>query len=208
MAEKIGVDIVNLGNTGVTAQHALDRWFTQFQPEIEIENPGLERTEPIMSMGVTTLAVTTNVTKIEGNQHDEMWAGQDDNFSFIAWSVNETFHYPQPETIQMLLNSKPKVDQAQIAIFTDQRETNLTDSFRTIGCETLLTGPNDFRNLSVEIIPEGDNIGVPYLRQHASIRLDITGENPFTTKKSVGYAIFDKKSQIPILIGKYTSKTR
>jgi hypothetical protein len=206
IAEKTGTDIIYLGSVGLTARRAMDRWLVKFQPEIKIENPGYERYESIISLGVTALHQNFAVTKTETADLKEAWVAKNDDFTFVAWIATPTDFFPSAKVLHLLLDahSKSSTNTPEEFKFTD--ETNITESLKALDCNQLLRGPNDFRNLSVEIIPEGDRIGIPYLRQHAEINLSITGDNPFNQKLPIGYAVLDTKTELPLLIGKHTPK--
>ncbi|MFM9874079.1 MAG: hypothetical protein ACKVQS_11525 [Fimbriimonadaceae bacterium] len=206
MAEKTGTDIIYLGSVGLTAQRAMDRWLRQFQPEVTIKNPGFERNESITSMGVTTFTTTFQVAKTKTMNGSDAWIGKSENTAFIAWPTNSDQFFPNQKFFHLLLQGKDEPTNSTASNFTFADQTNLTESLRSLGCNQLLDGPNDFRNLSVEIIPEGDNIGIPFLQQNAAINLSISGDNPFKQSRTIGYAIIDTESEIPILIGKYTPK--
>jgi len=206
MAEKLSSDIIRLGNTGVTAHNAMDRWLQKFEPEIKIKNPGLERNESIMSVGVTTLTLNLSLSKTETPDGQKVWIATDDQFAFVAWKADNNLNILSPKQFHLLLQNIISPHPGKESRFVTNHETNLTKSLEALDCNQILTGPNNFRNLSVEIIPEGDRIGIPYLRQHAALTLNFQGENPFEGSEPISYAVLDKKSEMPILIGKHTPK--
>lgn len=206
IAEKTGTDIIYLGNTGITAQRAMDRWLNRFKPETNIPNPGFEQNEPILNIGVTTLKGKFNFAKITLPQKNSAWVAKSSQLALVAWPIDDETFYPSQDFIKQMLQVKAPEIQVGPDGFGQPFVTDLAQLYKSIDCNQILSGPNDFRNLSIEITPKGDPIGIPFLKQYAELSINVHGEIPFHEKQPIGYAIFDIKSGIPLLVGKHSPK--
>lgn len=186
MAARIRTDVVRLGSTGITAQNAIQDWLDQFLPQTAARKPGLTRENPIINLGVTQITASFVLTSTS-NSNGTTWQGDssDGLLTFSAESSSKSSSQPTPKKTETLTS---KVD--------------FTDLIRAAKSDQLITGPNDFRNMSIDLIPQADPAGVAQMIHSSTINLSISGSNPFAQSTTFTFEIKDKKTRFPLILGK------
>ena len=206
-AARIGSDVIRLGSFGLTAQRSVQRWLDRY--DLETPAPKFDRSSPMMALGAISATIQIEFSKDESNG-DPYWLGfctnadqSDSPFRVLAWPASLGVALPDDNVSRSLLaNEKPNSPPGPKETKTIATQLDITPLIKSVNSETLLNGPNDFRNMSVEVIPQGDKIGIPLMTQYTRLNLSISGINPFS--EPINYAIYDKKTGLPLIVGKST----
>ncbi|ARU40275.1 hypothetical protein CCB80_03615 [Armatimonadetes bacterium Uphvl-Ar1] len=186
MAARIRTDVVRLGSTGITAQNAIQNWLDQFLPQTVARKPGLTRENPIINLGVTQITASFEL-KATTNSDGTTWQG-DSADGLLTFSANSSGKTSSQQTPMKNEQITSKVD--------------FTELIRAAKSDQLITGPNDFRNMSIDLIPQADPAGVAQMFHSATIHLSISGSNPFAQSTTFTFEIKDKKTRLPLILGK------
>ncbi len=190
MAARIRTDVVRLGSTGITAQNAIQDWLDQFLPQTVARKPGLTRENPVINLGVTQITASFELTA-STKSNGRTWQGDsaDGLLTFSAECFGKSSPQRTPEKTEVLTS---KVD--------------FTELIRAAKSDQLITGPNDFRNMSIDLIPQADPAGVAQMIHSATINLTISGSNPFAQNSTFTFEIKDKRTGLPLILGKFSKE--
>ncbi|QYK53380.1 MAG: hypothetical protein KF824_00480 [Fimbriimonadaceae bacterium] len=195
MAGRFQIDTIRLGSIGITAQKAVKRWMDRFPPEIAEKNVELTKANQMIGLGGTVFEPTGSSRKLV--KGDSGYSAVSDSFEIYFWEPTKDRFMPDLSS----LRSSKGVDSAATSnpsVFVVASELDLAPLIRASQSERLLSGKNDFRHLSIELI---DEASIPVLRQFTYTKIKL--QNTLSTgEKPLGYAIYMKGSDLPIIIGK------
>lgn len=194
MAERIGSDVVRLGNAGITPHNVMAAWIHQFI--YKAKAPDFDKSDPIVCTGALSVTFNSPLAK-----NGDIWGAKDGNLIFLAWEDKDLWQLPAESYLKQVVNfeSAPGPSPVETVI---EGEADLLPMAKALGLEKLITGPNDLRNLSVEIIPQGDEIGVAIMRQYLSIKIDGT-TGPPSKGEPFRWALYDRRTSLPLAIGRF-----
>lgn len=194
MAERIGSDVVRLGNAGITPHNAMAEWIHRFI--YKAKAPDFNKSDPIVCTGALSATFRTPLVKV-----GDIWGAKDGNLIFLAWDDRGLWQLPADSYLKQVAkqDSAPRQESAGTVL---AEEVDLLPMAKALGLEKLITGPNDLRNLSVEIIPQGDEIGVAIMRQYLSIKIDGSAGPP-AQGEPFRWALYDQRTSLPLAFGRF-----
>lgn len=194
MAQRVGSDVVRLGNAGITPHNTVADWLRRFDPNAS--SPAFTKADPMICTGALWGEVGGDLQPV-GNS----WAFNSNGLVFMAWKDEGDWSLPAESEVKEACALTTRTYEGG-TILPIRGDTDLVPYASSKGLTRLLTGPNDLRHISVEIIPQGDEIGVRAMLQHTSLKVNANG-GPVGTGETFRWALFDSRTKLPLAIGRY-----